>query len=136
MTIRVYVVEDHAVMRETLIAFLGLDGSIEVCGAAASAERAVEELEAAQPALVVLDLSLPGRSGLELLEEIRARWGYPCLVLSGHGERGYVTRALAAGAGGYVLKGRPEELSTAIHQVLAGTIYRSAALRRDEDAGA
>jgi DNA-binding NarL/FixJ family response regulator len=87
----------------------------------------------ADPAVVLVDLSLPGRSGLDLLAEIRDRWRLPCVVVSGHGERGHVGRAFAAGARGYVLKGRPHEVPAAIHQVLAGDIYLSELLRRGLD---
>lgn len=96
---------------------------------AATAEDASVDLEAAAPTLVLLDLSLPGRSGLDLLAEIQERWALPCIVLSGHGEKGYVGRALSAGARGYVLKGRPHEVIHAIRRVMKGEVYLSELLR-------
>ncbi|MFP4623952.1 MAG: response regulator transcription factor [Gemmatimonadota bacterium] len=137
MPTRVYIVEDHPVMRETLRDYLALSPDLELCGEAGDAETASEELEPAGPDVVVVDLSLPGRSGLELVEEIQARWGTPCVILSGHGERTYVGKALAAGARGYVLKGNPADLPVAIRQVLSGEIYLSDGLRRklDYDSG-
>jgi len=81
----------------------------------------------------VVDLSLPGRSGLDLVEEIQKRWGTPCVILSGHGERTYVGRALACGARGYVLKGNPQDLPVAIREVLDGEIHLSPTLRRNLD---
>lgn len=133
MGIRIYIVEDHPIMRETLQDYLTVESDIEICGMVGSAEAASEALEAAAPDLVVVDLSLPGRSGLELVGEIRERWGTPCVILSGHGERTYVGRALACGAQGYVLKGSPRELAPAIRRVLEGDIYVSPALRRNLD---
>lgn len=129
MSIRVYIVEDHPVMRQSLADYLCLDPEFELCGSAESAEQALEDLPSARAALVLLDLSLPGRTGLELLEEIRDRWQLPCVILSGHGEGSYVGRAFAAGARGYLLKGRPHEVPVAIRQVMDGQIYVSDALR-------
>jgi DNA-binding NarL/FixJ family response regulator len=128
MPTRVYIVEDHPVMRETLRDYLALSPDLELCGEASDAATASEELEAARPDVVVVDLSLPGRNGLELVEEIHARWGTPCVVLSGHGERTYVGKAFAAGARGYVLKGNPADLPVAIREVLNGEVHLSAAL--------
>lgn len=133
MPVRVYIVEDHPVMRETLQDYLSLEPDLEICGMAESAEAALEALEAASPDVVLVDLSLPRRSGLELVEEIRERWGTPCVILSGHGERTYVSRALASGARGYVLKGNPRELPLAIAHVLEGEIHLSSAIRRKLD---
>lgn len=130
MGIRVYIVEDHPVIRETLVEFLDLTADMAVCGMAATAEDAATELEAAAPTVVLVDLSLPGRSGLDLLAEIKARWQLPTIVLSGHGERSYVGKALSAGARGYVLKGRPAEVPLAIRRVLGGELYLSEVLWR------
>lgn len=129
MAVRVYIVEDHPIMRETLQDYLGLDPDLEICGMAGSAEAASEALDAAAPDVVVVDVSLPGRSGLELVEEVQERWGTPCVILSGHGERTYVARAFACGARGYVLKGNPLELPVAIARVLEGEVHLSSGLR-------
>lgn len=133
LSVRVYIVEDHQIMRETLQDYLALEPDLEICGMAKSAEAASEALEAAAPDVVVVDLSLPGRSGLELVEEIQERWGTPCIILSGHGERTYVGRAFTCGARGYVLKGNPRDLPLAIREVLDGQIHLSSALRRRLD---
>ena len=133
MPTRIYIVEDHPIMRETLQDYLALQPDLEICGMAESAEAASEMLEAASPDLVLVDLSLPGRSGLDLVEEVQQRWGTPCVILSGHGERTYVGRALACGARGYVLKGRPQDLPAAIAHVLEGGTYLSDTLRQDLD---
>ena len=129
MAIRVYIVEDHPLMRETLVAYLRLNSDIELCGVVESAEQATAGIEAADPSVVLVDLSLPGRSGLDLLKDIGDRWAYPCIVLSGHGEASYVVRALELGARGYILKGHPEELPAAIRRVASGDVYVSPSLR-------
>jgi DNA-binding NarL/FixJ family response regulator len=131
--VRVYIVEDHPVMREIIQDYLALNSELEICGMAGSAEEASMALGATAPDVVMVDLSLPGRSGLELVEEIRERWGTPCLILSGHGERTYVARAFACGARGYVLKGNPRDIPAAIQRVLAGEIHLSAELCQNLD---
>ena len=130
MTIRVYIVEDHPVMRETLVDYLHFTPDIELCGVAASAEEAAREIEGSGANLVLLDLSLPNRSGLDLLDEIRRRWQLPCVILSGHGERSHVERAFAAGANGYVLKGTPQDVPAAIRSVMEGRTFVSESLRK------
>lgn len=126
--IRVYIVEDHPVYQETLVDYLGLTEGLELCGVASSAEQAIEELPKAAPAVVLMDLSLPRKSGFDLLDHIQREWGLPCVILSGHGEQGYVERALRAGARGYVLKGRPTEIPLAVHEIMNGRRFVSAAL--------
>lgn len=128
MSIRVYVVEDHPAMREALLEYFDSVDDVDVCGIAGSAEQASEELEIADPTLVLLDLSLPGRSGLELLEEITRRWQLHCIVLSGHIERAQIERAFSSGARAYVLKGKPDDLLIAIRVVAAGGTYLSEGL--------
>ena len=123
---RLFIVEDHAVMRQSLRAFIKRQAGIELCGEAASAEAALQEIETARPDLVLIDLSLPGMSGLELLTLIRQR--HPelyCVILSGHGERNHVDHAMMSGARGYILKGDTDELANALQQVIHGEIYLS-----------
>ncbi len=122
-------------MRETLRDYLALTEDLELCGMADDAEKASIALETAEPDVVVVDVALPGRSGLDLLVEIQARWGTPCVILSGHGERSYVGRAFAAGARGYVLKGNPLDLPLAIRRVMEGEVHLSESLRDRLDYG-
>ena len=127
---RVYVVEDHPRMRELLREWIDELPGLVVCGAAESAETALRELETLHADLAVIDMSLPAMGGIELVAALRAR--HPqlrCLILSGHNEMSYVDRALAAGAHGYLLKGEPAEIGSAIAQVLTGERYLSANLR-------
>lgn len=129
MATRVYVVEDHRVMREALVEYLQASGEVEVCGAVAKAAEALNGIPAARPSLVLVDLSLPDTNGLELLGEIRRRWAIPCMVLTGQGggtDQGQLRlahRALAAGAQGFLRKGQPHEILVAIRQVLQGGVY-------------
>lgn len=127
---RIFVVEDHAYMKEMLREFLSLEEDMEVCDTADSGEDALQHLDEVSPDFVLVDLSLPGVSGLDFIATLRAsRPELPCAILSGHGERRYAEQALAAGARGYVLKGDPDELPNAIRQMLRGERYISQALQ-------
>lgn len=119
-------VEDHTVIRETLAQFFDEMDEIDVIGAVGSGPEALQFCDEHDVSLAIIDVSLPGMSGLELVLELRKR--YPqmiCLVLSGHQEITYIRRALANGAQGYVLKGEPEDLVKAIEKLLAGETYLS-----------
>lgn len=116
-------------MREMLREFVQFSDGLVLCGVAESAEQASRELESARPTIVLVDLSLPDRSGFDFLAEIRDRWKIPCMALSGHSERVYVDRAFAAGAGGYMVKGSLAELPAAIRTVLGGVPFLSESLR-------
>lgn len=130
MDAKIYVVEDHARMRELLGDWIGVLPGMAVCGAADSAETALEELPKLGAELVLVDMSLPRMSGIELVATLRAQWpDVRCLIMSGHSEPGYVERALAAGAQGYVLKGKPSEIEPAIRAVLAGQRFISPILQ-------
>ncbi len=124
---RVLIVDDHPLVRRGLMEMLRSQPGVEVCGEAADAASTWRELERTRPQLVMLDLSIPGSDGLELLKCIRAR--YPAiriLVVSMHEEHTYAERALRAGALGYVHKHEPPEtIIHATHEVLAGRRYVS-----------
>ncbi len=132
MLTHIFIVEDHPLMREMLNEFLPVHApDLEVCGAAGRGEEALECFEAAAADLALIDVALPGMTGIDLVEKLQARRpGLPCLMYSGHGEIAYVERALAAGARGYLLKGDPEELVGAIRQVLDGDTYVSKSLSK------
>lgn len=130
MSIRVFIVEDHPVYRDTLVEYVDLSPDLELCGVAESGEEAVEKLIDAEPHVLVTDLSLPGMNGFAVLHRIRERSPLPCLVLSGRGEPESVERALDAGANGYILKGRLSELASAIRAVAEGGRFISASLER------
>jgi DNA-binding NarL/FixJ family response regulator len=115
---RVIVVDDHPVVREGLVAALG--SRVEVVAAFGSAEEAIAGRERAD--VVVLDLELPGMSGLEAIGILRERGAI--LVLTAYGTQEDIERALAAGAKGYLLKGAPlDEIERGIAAVAAGETY-------------
>jgi DNA-binding NarL/FixJ family response regulator len=121
---RIVIVDDHPLLRTGLAARLRDEPDLAVCGQAGDLAEAMAVIDRERPDLVLVDISLPGRDGLELLKDIRAR--HPpmlTLVLSMHDESLYAERALRAGARGYVMKGAaPETLVQAIRDVVAGEL--------------
>ena len=124
---RVFIVEDHPVLRETLVQIVSREKDLTVCGQASAANRAFKAIGRARPDLVLVDITLPGKSGLELVKELRAvDRKIKLLVVSMHDAALYADRALQAGGNGYLRKqGDPEELIRAIRDVLDGRIYVS-----------
>jgi DNA-binding NarL/FixJ family response regulator len=117
-------VDDHPLMREGMSQWISRAPGLELCGEASSAAQALSAVEQLKPDLVVADISLGGRDGLELIKDLRAlKPSLPVVVLSMHEESLYARRALQAGARGYVMKraggGRVIE---AIREVLEGRI--------------
>jgi DNA-binding NarL/FixJ family response regulator len=126
---RVYIVDDHAVIREGIAEFVNHLDDLTVCGAADSAEAALEEIDSVSADLVLVDIALPKMSGIGLVEELRRKPGCAYLaIVSGHSATGYVEQALAAGADGYILKGDPDELERGIRTVLSGERFVSSRL--------
>lgn len=127
---KILIVDDHAVVRRGLQQILADAYEDIVSGEATSAEEALEQIRRDNWDIVILDISMPGRSGLDALKEIKKDHpDLPVLVLSIHPEDQFATRVLKAGASGYMTKETvPEELVDAINKVLAGGKYVSAAL--------
>ena len=126
MTARLYIVENHSLVREVIAATVARIPEVEVVGAAESAEEALTAIARELPDLVIVDLSLPDMNGLDLIREVTAR--YPdvkCLVLTGHRGEAYRARAREVGSRGFVLKDAPEDLPAAIGAVLAGRRFES-----------
>lgn len=124
MTCHVYIVEDHDSLRQLLTTYIDSLPGLAVRGAASSGEQALAELADEPADLLVVDLSLPHMSGTDVVRTARSRWpDMRCIILSAHMGSEYVERALAAGAQGYVRKGDPGELQTAIRCVLEGRVY-------------
>jgi DNA-binding NarL/FixJ family response regulator len=124
---QVLIVDDHPMMREGLAQLINREKDLAVVGEADSAARAVEQAAQLKPDLVIVDITLPGRSGLELIRDIHAVHP-PALVLvvSMHEESLYAERVLRAGGRGYVMKqAGGKKLMEAIRQVLSGQIYVS-----------
>ncbi len=128
---RVLIVDDHPLMRLGLRQFLTQEPDLAVCGEAANATEALAAVERSRPDLLLLDLSLTGRSGLDLLKDLRVRFPRtPVLVHSVHDELIFAERALRAGARGYLMKQESgSQLVAAVRQVLRGEIYLSERLR-------
>jgi DNA-binding NarL/FixJ family response regulator len=125
----ILVVEDHPVFAQSLVRLLREQGKFEVA-TAASGEEAVETVKEATPDLVVIDVSLPGMSGIRLLKMLHdVKPGIPCLMLSGHLANHYVLQSMAAGARGYVLKDDIPGIMEGIQLVLNGGTFISRALR-------
>jgi DNA-binding NarL/FixJ family response regulator len=123
-------VEDHAVVRDVLREFVGSLPRVANCCVAASAEAALDTLDGEQPDLMLIDLSLPGMSGIELVKRLRRdHRDISCLMLSGHNSASYAEQALSAGARAYLLKGDPLEIERGIEAVMNGDSYISPELR-------
>jgi DNA-binding NarL/FixJ family response regulator len=124
---RVLIVDDHAVLREGLALVINVQSDLLVCGEAGSVAEGIQAAAAVQPDVALIDLSLMGGSGLEVVKDLKAQHpNLPTLVLSLHDEALYAERALRAGARGYIMKRAPiPELLAAIRKVLDGDIYLS-----------
>jgi two-component system response regulator NreC len=123
--IRVVIVDDHAVVRSGLRLLLEAEDDIEVEDEGGTAEEAVRLARLYKPDVVLLDVTMPGRSGLEVAEEIRtAAPDASILVLSMHDDPSYVREAFANGASGYLLKEAADaELVAAVREVASGSRY-------------
>ncbi len=107
---RVFIVEDHPVVREGYTALFSRVPDLVVCGEAATAAEAVSRIEEARPDIALVDLGLPGTSGIELIRQLRAFLpDLKVLVISAHAETLFAERALRAGAQGYVMKDEPPQ---------------------------
>jgi len=124
---RVYIVDDHVILRLGLTVLINGTPDMIMCGESSSAEQALQDIPRAQPDLVIVDLSLDGTSGLELIKSLHAR--HPellVLVLSMHDESFFAERVLRAGANGYIMKHQAiGELEKAIRRIFEGGVYVS-----------
>lgn len=127
---RIVIVDDHTMMREGLRQLIESEPGLQCCGTAGSSSEALTLVESKKPDLVTVDISLPGRNGLELIKDVLAvAPGLPILVISMHDETLYAQRVLKAGAKGYIMKEADSAtLLKAIHAVLDGGIYVSPAM--------
>jgi DNA-binding NarL/FixJ family response regulator len=127
---RVFLVDDHALVREWLAALINQQSDLKVCGEAASASDALRLIGAAKPHVAIVDVSMEGGSGIELIKDIKAICpvlpAVEVVVLSMHDELLYCERALRAGARGYVMKREAtKNVLQAIRCVLKGEMYLS-----------
>jgi DNA-binding NarL/FixJ family response regulator len=124
---RIFIVDDHAMFREGLRQLIDREADLTVCGDAADATEALESIGKSEPDLVVVDISLSGKSGIDLIKAIKDKYeDLPVLVVSMHEETLYAERALRAGAMGYVMKQEPAKVvKSAIRKLLAGDMHLS-----------
>lgn len=126
----ILVVEDHPVFVQSIVRLLQSRGGYETT-AVQTAEQAIDHLPQLRADLVLIDVSLPGMSGIRLIKAIHdLKPSLPCLMLSGHVAANYVQQSMAAGARGYVLKDDIPGILEGIRQVLAGGTYISEAVQK------
>src|SRR5512138_554502 len=125
MTIRLLLVDDHAVVRSGLRMLLENERDVEIIGEAASAHEAIEAAMTLRPNVILMDIGLPDLSGIDATREIKKRVPDSAIVaLTIHEDEEYFFKMLEAGATGYVPKrAAPEELLTAIRAAAAGEVY-------------
>lgn len=130
---RILIVDDHPMMRQGLAQLIGAEPDLATCGEAENAERALDMIGVLKPDLVLADISLPGKNGLELIKSFQAiQPNLPILVISMHDESLYAERVLRAGGRGYIMKQEGgKKLMLAIRQVLDGKIYVSEKMAAD-----
>jgi DNA-binding NarL/FixJ family response regulator len=127
MLARIFVVDDHPIMRRGYGALLSREHDMEVCGEAGSAEEAIEHLPELKPDIAIVDISMEGMNGIELIKRLTSLVpDMPILVVSMHDEMLYAERALRAGARGYIMKKEVDAtVVKAIRRILHGGFYLS-----------
>ena len=127
---KILIVDDHPLVRAGFAQLIGDCPDLEVCGEAGDMAEALRQIEISSPQLAIIDLSLAGGSGLDLIERIKSRnKNILMLVASMHAETLYAERVLAAGARGYINKQEAQDsIIRAIRQVLDGKVYLSEAM--------
>jgi DNA-binding NarL/FixJ family response regulator len=124
---RIIIVDDHPLLRQGIAELINNEPDLEVCAEAEDPHRALDQIEKHNPDVVILDISLRGASGIELLKNVKVR--FPrllVLILSMHDESVYAHRALRAGAAGYIMKQEAsEKVLVALRKILNGEVYLS-----------
>ena len=125
---RILVVDDHPIVRQGLALLINREPDLVVCGEAEEAMGAMHVLASSRPDVLIVDISLSGPDGIDLLKNIRTTHPtLPVLILSMHDESVYAERALRAGANGYIMKQEAtENVLVAVRRILSGEIYVSA----------
>jgi len=124
---RVVIVEDHPMFRERLASLINKESDMEVCGESDNIRQAMEVIRATKPDAAIVDITLKGSSGLELLKDLKAQSiPMPVLVLSMHDESLFAERVIRAGARGYITKDEAsDKVMLAVRKVVSGDIYLS-----------
>lgn len=130
MSLKILIADDHPIVRQGLRQILAAEPDVGAVSEAGTAQKVLELVRKQHWDVVVLDITMPGRSGLDVLKELKhERPKLPVLILSAHPEDQYAVRVLKAGAAGYMTKEKaPEELIKAIRKVLGGGKYLSESL--------
>jgi DNA-binding NarL/FixJ family response regulator len=125
MTTRILIADDHAIVREGLQRILAADPSFTVVGEARDGNEVIAAVRNGGFDVLLLDMSMPGRSGIDLLKQIKSERPALCvLVLSMHAEQQYAVRAIRSGASGYLTKDTATtQLTAALHKVAAGGLF-------------
>ncbi len=128
---KIFIVDDHPIIREGLRQLISKQDDMAVCGEAEDAFQALKNIEKTQPHLVIVDISLSRGNGLELIKNIKAQFpGVLIIVISMHDESVYAERSIHAGARGYIMKSEAsEKVLAAIRSTLVGNIYLSEGIR-------
>src|ERR1043166_2249643 len=129
---RILIVDDHPVLRKGLARLIDSKSGFEICGEAGDSTEALQLIRELQPDLAVIDLVLPGESGIALTKKLQAEFPkLPVLILSMHEEPAYASRALRAGAKGYIVKqDAVENIVAALKEVLEGNRYVSPSIAK------
>ena len=126
----ILLVEDHEIFAKALVRILIERGNVEVKAIVHSAEEALEKIAELDVDLVLVDVSLPRKSGISLVLVLHERYPHlPCVMLSGHLSQHYARSSLAAGARGYLVKDRAGDIVEGIQRVMQGEIYVSQEVR-------
>ena len=125
MTVRVVVVDDHTLVRQGIVGLLASKPDIEVAGQAGNAREAMAVIASVSPDVVLMDIAMPGQSGLDATREIRDRFPtVQVVIVTIHDREDYLFQALRAGAAGYVLKGAEvQDLLEAVRTAQRGEVY-------------
>jgi DNA-binding NarL/FixJ family response regulator len=128
--VRVLIIDDHPIIREGITKVLNATADFEVTGEASNAQEALQLLSQKSFDVVILDVVMPGRSGLEFLEQIKkSKPELRVLMISAHSEKRYALRAIKSGASGYITKDSAgKELVKALSKILSGGVYVSAGI--------
>jgi len=124
---RIFILDDHPLTRYGLIQLINHERDLVVCGEAECAPKALAAIKSSRPDLVLADITMPGKSGLEFIKDMQTQHAsVPVLVISMHDENLYAERVLRAGGRGYIMKNEGgERVLEAIRQVLQGQVYVS-----------
>ena len=124
---RVLIVDDHPIFRAGIIQLIDQEPDLTICGEAEHSAKALEVIAVCRPDIAVIDVTLKGRDGVELMKDLKVRHpDLPVLMLSMHDESLYAERALRAGARGYIMKQETtDKVLVAIRRILSGSVYLS-----------